>query len=93
MSCYGESKEIDEKVYFYAAEQSHIYKNVIVYSAIAAATGFILLSVLIFFMLFGYRKQFEHWSKIGDEMTDLSAPAPAEESKNGLDFMKNPGKG
>lgn len=93
MSCYGESKEIDEKVYFYAAEQSHIYKNVIVYSAIAAATGFILLSVLIFFMLFGYRKQFEHWSKIGDEMTDLSAPAPPEESKNGLDFMKNPGKG
>ena len=93
MSCYGESKEIDEKVYFYAAEQSHIYKNVIVYSAIAAATGFILLSVLIFFMLFGYRKQFEHWSKIGDEMTDLSAPALAEESKNGLDFMKNPGKG
>ena len=69
-SCYGESKEVDGKVYYYAAEQSHIYKNVLWYAIIAAAAAFILLTVVIGFMLIGYRKSFEHWSKVGEVLDD-----------------------
>ena len=87
-SCYGESKAIDGKVYYYAAEQSHIYRNVLIYAAIAAAAGFVLLSVLILFMLFGYRKRFDYWVEQGSELE--SPLAVGNEPEDEMEFMKNP---
>ena len=40
-SCYGESKDIEGLLYYYAAEQPHIYKNVLLYSVIAAGAAFL----------------------------------------------------
>ena len=91
MSCYGECKEIDGTLYYYAAEQSHIYKNVVRYSAIAAGTALLLLAALIGFMLFGYRKAFEHWSNTGEELEDLSDSV--KESEDGMDFIRDPQDG
>ena len=69
-SCYGESKSIDGLIYYYAAEQSYIYRNVLLYAAIAAAVGFLFLSVLIGYMMIGYRKGFEYWSKEGEKLIE-----------------------
>ena len=69
-SCYGESKDIEGLLYYYAAEQPHIYKNVLLYSVIAAGAAFLFMSVIIGYMMFGYRKGFEHWSKIGDDLEE-----------------------
>ena len=68
--CYGESKDINGFLYYYAAEQPHIYKNVFLYSAIAALVGFVLQAVLIGFLMFGYRKGFEYWSELGDDLPE-----------------------
>jgi small conductance mechanosensitive channel len=70
-ACYGESKDIGGFLYFYAAEQPHIYKNILPYAGITTATAFVLVSVLIGFMMIGYRKGLEHWSKIGDELIEI----------------------
>ena len=70
ISCYGESMDVDGFLYYYAAEQPHIYKNILLYAGIAAAAGFVLLTVLIAYMLFGYRKGFEYWSTQGEDLVD-----------------------
>ena len=68
--CYGESKDIDGLLYYYAAEKSHIYENTLIYSGIAAAAAFLLLAVMIAYLMFGYRKGFEYWSAVGEELTE-----------------------
>ena len=70
VSCYGESKGIDKLFYYYAAEQPHIYKNVLPYAGIAAGACFLFQLVFVFYLLFGYRKGFEHWSKEGEELEE-----------------------
>ena len=87
MSCYGESKAIDGTIYYYAEDQSHIYKNILLCSLIAAAACFILLAALNGYMLFGYRKGFEYWVKEGEK---LGASQEAEDKyKVGLDLIRN----
>jgi small conductance mechanosensitive channel len=70
VTCYGESKVIDNYLYYYAAEQPYIYKNTLLYSGIAALAGFLFLSGLIGYLMFGYRKWFESWSEVGEELIE-----------------------
>ena len=67
---YGECNEIDGLLYIYAAEKSSIYKNVALLAALVGGVSFVLLTVLVLFMLFGYRKGFEYWSKTGEELVE-----------------------
>ena len=69
-SCYGESKDIEGSLYYYAAEQPHIYKNILLYAGIAAGAAFIFLCVLVGYMMFGYRKEFAYWSKEGEDLDE-----------------------
>ena len=70
VSCYGESKNIDGLIYYYAAEQPHIYKNVLLYSLIAAASAFAFLAVLAAYLMFGYKRGFDYWSHEGEELIE-----------------------
>ncbi len=69
-SCYGESKDVEGVLYYYAAEQPHIYKNILLYAAIAAAAAFLFLTAVICYLMFGYRKGFERWSIVGDDLEE-----------------------
>ena len=88
--CYGESKDIDGFLYYYAAEQSHIYKNVFLYSGIAALVGFILLAALIGFLMFGYRKGFEQWAEVGDVLPEKTDDRKTTEDES--DQVEDPRK-
>ena len=62
---YGESTEIDGRLYYYASTQMLMYRYILTYSATAAAGAFLLLMILALFLLFGYRKFHARWSDIG----------------------------
>ena len=66
--CHVESVEIDSTLYFYAAEQSHIYNGIWLQAAtaaLAAAVNFVIFAV---FLLVGYREFFDIWSESGDKV-------------------------
>lgn len=71
-ACYGESTDIDGTLYYYAAEQPHIYKNILVYAGLASLACFVFLTVLIGYLMFGYKKAFAYWSKEGEELEEAA---------------------
>ena len=69
---YGECTQKDKILYYYAAEQSHIYKNVwnVVLKMVAAYL--VLMGFLLFCLLFGYRKFFDAWAPDGTVLDENS---------------------
>lgn len=70
LSYYGECDESNGLLYYYAAESSHIYQFVLPASVVIGAGAFLLLAILAFYLLFGYKKFFKVWSEIGKELRD-----------------------
>ena len=70
LSYYGECDEEDGLLYYYAAKTSHIYHFVLPASLAVSLIAFLLLMILTLYFLFGYRKFFEKWSEIGEELMD-----------------------
>ena len=70
LSYYGECGEKDGLLYYYAARSSHIYQFVLPASLAVSVIAFLLLMILTLYFLFGYRKFFEKWSEIGEELMD-----------------------
>lgn len=70
LSYYGECDEEDGLLYYYAARSTHIYQFVLPASLAVSVIAFLLLMILTLYFLFGYRKFFEKWSEIGEELMD-----------------------
>ena len=70
LSYYGKSEEINGILYFYAAESSHIYSNVLILSLLSAAVSFCLLLIFALYMMHGYRKEFEEYASVGALLED-----------------------
>ena len=70
LSYYGKNEEINGILYFYAAESSHIYSNVLIMSLLSALVSFCLLLIFALYMMHGYRKEFEEYASVGALLED-----------------------
>ena len=72
ISYYGENTEIEGSIYYYAATHNHIYRNVMAYALWIWGFTLILLGIYIVILLFDYKKFFNNWKDIGEELKEIS---------------------
>ncbi|MBR2676728.1 MAG: mechanosensitive ion channel family protein [Solobacterium sp.] len=73
ISYYGESAEIEGSIYCYAAAHNHIYRNVMSYALWIWGFTLVLLGVFTVVLLFDYRKYFDDWKDVGEELKEIPA--------------------
>ena len=64
--------EDDGQLYFCAAEKNGMYSNVPVYALICAGLSMLFMTMLAFFEVSGYEKDFTVYSTRGDRLKDMS---------------------
>ena len=73
ISYYGESAEIRDSLCYYAARHDHIYRNVTAFALSILAVSLLFLGLFTLFLLFHYRKFFNAWKDVGEELVDPSS--------------------
>jgi len=62
----------DGQLYFCAAEKSGMYSNVTVYALICTGFAILFMTVLAFYAVSGYEKDFAVYSVLGDDLKDMT---------------------
>ena len=65
---YGECTERGGILYYYAAVQSHIYKDIWHVVLLAVIAYLVLMGVYLVCLLYGYQRFFEVWAPVGDTL-------------------------